>query len=176
MQPSEGLGLKECLVQLYFLLFSGLKLVWSKIFYAVCSVSVVLPSICCYNVKVKSCFLARMSFTLLEINWDQLIVLSHLLSLEVNCNCFYTVWISCPCVEKVSDLDWLIPLKEGVPLAKFSVNKGAKWVQNHCIPCIELFSSLLREGRISLIEIFLILSSLNGASLFSCEDHFKWLG
>lgn len=68
MQPSEGLDLKECLVQLYFLLFSGLKLVWSKIFNVACSVSVVFPTICCYNVKVKSCFLVRMSFSLLEIN------------------------------------------------------------------------------------------------------------
>lgn len=73
MQPSEGLDLKECLVQLYFLLFSGLKFGWSKIFNVVFSVSLVLPTTCCYNVKVKSCFLVRMSFTLLEINQDRLI-------------------------------------------------------------------------------------------------------
>lgn len=54
-----------------------------------------------------------------------------------------------------------------MPLTKVSVNKGAKSVQNHCIHCIELFFSLLREGGISLREIFLILSSLNGASLCS---------
>lgn len=53
-----------------------------------------------------------------------------------------------------------------MPLAKFSMNKGAKLVQIHCIPCIELFG-FLREGGISLMEIFLILSSLNGAPLCS---------
>lgn len=33
-----------------------------------------------------------------------------------------------------------------MPLAKFNMNKGSKLVQNHCIPCIEVFFSLLRGG------------------------------
>lgn len=97
------------------------------------------------------------------ISW----LLPHITSLEVNSSCFYTVCIYCLCSIWSNDLDWLIALRAGMPLAEFTVKMGAELVQEHCIPCIELFSSVSKEKKELLYRDFPILWFLAGASLHS---------
>lgn len=44
-----------------------------------------------------------------------------------------------------------------MPLAEFTVKMGAELVQEHCIPCIELFSSVSKEKKELLYRDFPIL-------------------